>query len=181
MPDPRLDPTDLKILDELQDDGRLTNVALAQRVGLSPTPCLERVRRLERDGAIRGYRAVLDPAQLDAALVVFVEVAIDRTSGEAFRQFADAAKALPEVVECHMVAGGFDYLLKVRVSGMEAYRNFLGRALAEVPHIRETRTYVVMEQVKADDRIAVPASGRKSGQAPGASPKTTPLRKRKQP
>jgi Lrp/AsnC family leucine-responsive transcriptional regulator len=181
MPDPRLDNTDLRILDELQNDGRLTNVELARRVGLSPTPCLERVRRLERDGAIRGYRATLDPAQLDAALVVFVEVAIDRTSRESFERFATAAKALPEVVECHMVAGGFDYLLKVRASDMEAYRQFLGRALSEVPHIRETRTYVVMEQVKADDRIPVRVAKTGKDQAPGASPKTTPLRKRKHP
>lgn len=156
MLDTRLDPIDLQILGELQADGRLTNVELARRVGLSPTPCLERVRRLERDGVIRGYRAELDPAPLDAGLIVFVEVAIDRTSHEAFDRFALAAKALAEVAECHMVAGGFDYLLKVRVSDMQAYRDFLGRALAEVPHIRETRTYVVMEEVKSDGRIPIP-------------------------
>ncbi len=152
----RLDPIDLQILGELQSDGRLTNVELARRVGLSPTPCLERVRRLERDGVIRGYRAELDPVPLDAGLVVFVEVAIDRTSHEAFDRFSQAVKALVEVAECHMVAGGFDYLLKVRVCDMQAYRHFLGRALAEVPHIRETRTYVVMEEVKADGRISIP-------------------------
>jgi Lrp/AsnC family leucine-responsive transcriptional regulator len=157
MLDTRLDPTDLRILGELQADGRLTNVELARRVGLSPTPCLERVRRLERDGMIRGYRAELDPAALDAGLVVFVEVAIDRTSREAFDRFSAAVKALAEVAECHMVAGGFDYLLKVRVRDMQAYRDFLGRALAEVPHIRETRTYVVMEAVKEDGRIPVPS------------------------
>jgi len=86
-------------------------------------------------------------------------VAIDRTSREAFDRFSEAVKALAEVSECHMVAGGFDYLLKVRVSDMQAYRDFLGRALAEVPHIRETRTYVVMEQVKADGRIPIPSRG----------------------
>lgn len=151
----RFDAIDLKILAELQRDGRLTNVELARRVNLSPTPCLERVRRLERDGVIKGYRAVLDAAQLDAALLVFVEVSIDRTSPEAFEQFALNIKAQHEAMECHMVAGGFDYLLKVRVRDMQAYRDFLGRALIEVPHIRETRTYFVMEQVKSDDAIPI--------------------------
>lgn len=149
------DVTDLKILSELQSDGRLTNVELARRVNLSPTPCLERVRRLERDGVIKGYRAELDAARLEAGLLVFVEVSIDRTSPEAFEQFALNIKAQREVMECHMVAGGFDYLLKVRVRDMQAYRDFLGRALIEVPHIRETRTYFVMEEVKSDNAIPI--------------------------
>jgi Lrp/AsnC family transcriptional regulator, leucine-responsive regulatory protein len=153
--DKRFDPIDLKILDELQRNGRLTNVELARRINLSPTPCLERVRRLERDGTILGYRAQLDAVQLDVALLVFVEVSIDRTSPEAFEQFALNIKAQHEVMECHMVAGGFDYLLKVRVRDMQAYRDFLGRALIEVPYIRETRTYFVMEQVKADNAIPI--------------------------
>ncbi|HZH26675.1 MAG TPA: leucine-responsive transcriptional regulator Lrp [Azospirillaceae bacterium] len=153
----RVDRIDLRILDELQRDGRLTNVELARRVGLSPTPCLERVRRLERDGYIRGYQAVLDPHLLDAGLLVFLEVSIDRTSPEAFQAFAAAVAEREEILECHMVAGGFDYLVKVRVRDMQAYREFLGRTLAELPGIRETRTYVVMEEVKAGGRLSVPA------------------------
>jgi Lrp/AsnC family leucine-responsive transcriptional regulator len=154
--DPRIDRIDLRILDELQRDGRLTNVELARRVHLSPTPCIERVRRLERDGFIKGYAAVLEASLLDAGLLVFVEVSIDRTSKEAFEQFAAKIKVLPEVTECHMVAGGFDYLLQARVRDMDAYRDFLGRALLEVPHIRETRSYLVMEQVKAERGIPLP-------------------------
>lgn len=155
--DKRIDQTDLQILDELQRDGRLTNVELARRINLSPTPCLERVRRLERDGFIRGYTAELDAALLDAGLLVFVEVSIDRTSKEAFDEFAEKIKDQPEITECHMVAGGFDYLLKARVRDMDAYRKFLGRALLEVPHIRETRTYFVMEQVKSENRVPIAA------------------------
>lgn len=153
--DGRFDRIDLKILAALQREGRLSNVALASRVGLSPTPCLERVRRLERQGVIAGYVAKLDPVQLGVKMLVFVEVSIDRTSPEAFAQFALKIKAQREVVECHMVAGGFDYLMKVRVRDMQAYRDFLGRTLSEVPYIRETRTYFVMEQVKSDDTVSI--------------------------
>ena len=144
----RLDAIDLRILDELQADGRLSNVALAKAVGLSPTPCAERVRALESAGIIRGYATDLDASQLDLGLTVFVEVAIDRTSQDAFDAFRDAVLAIPQVQECHMVAGGFDYLLKVRVRDMAAYRSFLSDALADVPGIRSTHTYPVMENVK---------------------------------
>ncbi len=152
-----MDSIDLQILDALQHEARITNVDLAKRVGLSPTPCLERVRRLERDGFIQGYRAELDAGRLGAGLLVFLEVSIDRTSPEAFAEFAAKIKAQREVIECHMVAGGFDYLLKVRVRDMEAYRDFLGRTLVDVPHIRETRTYMVMEQVKTGGAIPIKA------------------------
>ncbi len=161
--DPRIDRTDLKIMAELQRDGRLTNVELARRVNLSPTPCIERVRRLERDGFIKGYAAELDAARLDAGLRVFVEVSIDRTTKEAFEQFAAKVKKLPEVTECYMVAGGFDYLLQARVRDMAAYRDFLGRALLEVASIRETRSYLVMEEVKSERAIPLPAKARERG------------------
>ena len=144
----KLDAIDLKILDELQRDGRLSNVALAKMVGLSPTPCTERVRALEASGIIAGYSACLDSARLDLGLLVFIEIAIDRTSQDAFDQFAAAMLRIPQVQECHMVAGGFDYLIKVRVPDMAAYRAFLGEVLAKVPGIRETHTYAVMENVK---------------------------------
>lgn len=154
--DNRIDRTDLRILEELQRDGRLSNAALARRVNLSPTPCLERVKRLERDGFIRGYRAELDPAPVDLGLQVFVTVSIDRTSDEAFSRFATAVRTLPEVLECHMVAGGFDYLLKIRVRDMAKFRELLGRTLSEVPGIRETRSYVVMEEVKRGGSLPLP-------------------------
>jgi len=144
----KLDAIDLRILGELQADGRLSNVALAKAVGLSPTPCAERVRSLESAGVIKGYATDLDAAQLGLGLTVFVEVGIDRTSQDAFDAFRDAVLAIPQVQEGHMVAGGFDYLLKVRVQDMAAYRTFLSEALANVPGIRATRTYPVMESVK---------------------------------
>jgi Lrp/AsnC family leucine-responsive transcriptional regulator len=144
----RLDAIDLKILDALQRDGRISNVALAKTVGLSPTPCAERVRALESSGVIAGYAARLDAQSLDLGLLVFIEIAIDRTSQDAFDQFAAAIMRIPQVQECHMVAGGFDYLVKVRVSDMAAYRAFLGEVLSRVPGIRETHTYAVMERVK---------------------------------
>jgi Lrp/AsnC family leucine-responsive transcriptional regulator len=144
----KLDAIDLKILDELQRDGRLSNVALARSVGLSPTPCTERVRALEAAGIIAGYAARLDAERLDLGLIVFIEIAIDRTSQDAFDQFAAAMTRIPQVQECYMVAGGFDYLVKVRVPDMAAYREFLGEVLSKVPGIRETRSYAVMERVK---------------------------------
>jgi Lrp/AsnC family leucine-responsive transcriptional regulator len=144
----KLDAIDLKILDALQRDGRLSNVALAKMVGLSPTPCTERVRALEASGIIAGYSARLDSARLDLGLLVFIEIAIDRTSQDAFDQFAAAMLRIPQGQECHMVAGGFDYLIKVRVPDMAAYRAFLGEVLSKVPGIRATHSYAVMERVK---------------------------------
>lgn len=144
----RLDAIDLAILEELQRDGRLSNVALAKSVGLSPTPCAERVRALEAAGIIAGYTAILDADRLDLGLLVFIEIAIDRTSEDAFNQFRRAMRGIAQVEECHMVAGGFDYLLKVRVRDMAAYRAFLGEVLSKVSGIRETHTYAVMERVK---------------------------------
>jgi len=144
----KLDAIDLAILDALQDDGRLPNVALAKAVGLSPTPCGERVRALEAAGIIAGYTANLDAEKLDLGLTVFIEVSIERTSEDAFDAFRAAMRAIPQVQECHMVAGGFDYLLKVRVRDMAAYRAFLGEVLSKVPGIRSTHTYAVMERVK---------------------------------
>lgn len=144
----KLDDIDLAILSALQRDGRLPNVALAKEVGLSATPCAERVRALEAAGIIRGYRAELDPERLDLGLLVFIEIGIDRASEDAFATFREAMLAIPQVQECHMVAGGFDYLLKVAVRDMNAYRTFLGDVLSRVPGIRATHTYAVMERVK---------------------------------
>jgi Lrp/AsnC family leucine-responsive transcriptional regulator len=144
----KLDAIDVAILDALQRDGRLSNVALAKAIGLSPTPCAERVRALESAGIIAGYTTNLDAERLDLGLLVFIEIGIDRTSEDAFDQFRSAMLGIAQVQECHMVAGGFDYLLKVRVRDMAAYRAFLGEVLSKVPGIRETHTYAVMENVK---------------------------------
>lgn len=143
-----LDETDLRILRALQADGRITNQALAAQCHLSPAACHERVRRLRDSGVILGFAALLDPKAIDRALLIFVEVQLDRTTGDLFADFAAAARQTPEILECHMVAGGFDYLIKARVADMDAYRSFLGEVLVQMPGVRETRTYAVLEEVK---------------------------------
>jgi Lrp/AsnC family leucine-responsive transcriptional regulator len=151
-----IDATDRRILMELQRDGRITNVALASRCHLSPAACLVRVRGLEQAGYILGYRAVLDPGRLGQAMVVFVEIKLDRTTSDAFKRFASAVAGIPEIVECHMVAGGFDYLIKVRVENMAVYREVLTKVLVELPAVRETHTFAVIEEVKNDPTIRLP-------------------------
>ena len=143
-----LDRLDLRILQALQQDGRTTNLKLAETVALSPTAVLARVQRLTREGYILGYEARLNPLKLGAAMLVFVEVLLDRTTLNVFDQFKAAVQVYPEIMECHMVAGGFDYLLKTRMADMLAYRNFAGTVLWQLPGVRETRTYAVMEEVK---------------------------------
>jgi Lrp/AsnC family leucine-responsive transcriptional regulator len=152
---PDLDRTDRKILALLQEDGRMATVELAERIGLSPTATTERVKRLTRDGLITGYGARLDAALLGRSFLVFVEVLLDKTTPDVFDRFADQVRRTRDVVECHMVAGGFDYLLKVRVADMAAYRRFLGDSLWTIAGVRETRTYTVMEEVKADQGTPV--------------------------
>jgi len=150
-----LDRIDRKILNELQQDGRLPNVELARRVGLSPTPCLERVRKLEQDGFILGYFARVDPNKVGAALLVFVEITLSKTSPEDFDEFSKAVQKADEILECHLVSGSFDFLLKTRVANMAAYRELLGETLLRLPSVRESRTYVVMEEVKQGHFVAV--------------------------
>jgi Lrp/AsnC family transcriptional regulator, leucine-responsive regulatory protein len=151
----KIDKIDRRILALLQADGRLSNLKLAEAVHLSPTAVLERVRRLTRDGYILGYEARLDPAKLGAGLMVFVEVLLDRTVQDVMDTFRASVQVRPEILECHLVAGGFDYLLKTRVADMAAYREFIGSVIWTLPGVRETRTYVVMEEVKNTAAIAV--------------------------
>ena len=145
---PSLDRIDLKILQALQEDGRISNLKLAEMVTLSPTAVLSRVQRLTREGYILGYEARLNPLKLGAGLMVFVEVLLDRTTPNVFEAFKAAVQVRDEIMECHMVAGGFDYLLKTRMNDMTAYREFAGTVLWQLPGVRETRTYAVMEEVK---------------------------------
>jgi Lrp/AsnC family leucine-responsive transcriptional regulator len=147
------DAIDQAILRALQDDGRLAVSAVARLVGLSNTACTERVRNLEASGAITGYTALLSGPALGLGLVAFIEVSLERISTETFDQFRSAVRQIPQIEECHMVAGGFDYLLKVRVADMAEYRRFLGDALARVPGIRQTHSYPVMEEIKAGPRL----------------------------
>jgi Lrp/AsnC family transcriptional regulator, leucine-responsive regulatory protein len=146
---PGLDRIDRRVLAALQADGRITNLELADKVGLSPTATAERVKRLTRDGFIAGYVARLNPDQLQLGLLVFVEIKLDRTIPEVIDTFDAAIAKAPEVLECHLVAGGFDYLVKARVRDMEAYREFHASVLMTLPGVRETRTYPVMNEVKA--------------------------------
>ena len=154
-----MDSSDIRILEILQSDGRITTADLAEKLGLSPTATGDRVRRLARDGIIAGYGARLDPHRLGLDLLVFVEVSLDKTTPEAFERFARAVRLAPEVLECHMVAGGFDYLVKARIADMAAYRRFLGEALLSLPGVRETRTYAVIEEVKVDGPLPLRGVG----------------------
>lgn len=150
-----IDRLDRKILRILQDDGRISNVNLAQRVGLSPTACNERVRKLEREGVIDGYHARINPAKLGANLMVFVEITLTRTSPDAFAEFSAAVRETPEILECHLVAGDFDFLIKARVPDMPSYRKLLGETILTMPGVNESRTYVVMEEIKDDNKVLI--------------------------
>jgi len=150
-----IDRIDRRILQALQQDGRIANVELAERIGLSPTATGERVRRLVREGVIAGFGARLDPHRLGLGLLIFVEVSLDKTTPDVFEKFAAAVQRAPQVLECHMVAGGFDYLVKTRFASMADYRRFLGEGLLSLPGVRETRTYAVMEEVKSDGALPV--------------------------
>lgn len=153
---PELDRTDRRILEQLQDDGRMSNLKLAEAVSLSPTAVLSRVQRLTREGFIERYEARLNPDLLGIGLLVFVEVLLDRTTPSIFEEFRAAVQVYPQILECHLVAGGFDYLLKTRVADMDAYRLFAGNVLWQLPGVRETRTYAVMEEVKNSSKLPIP-------------------------
>ena len=151
-----LDRIDRRILRTLQDDGRISYVDLAAKVGLSTSPCLERVKRLEKEGYIRGYAAQLEPSLLEAGLLVFVEISLNYTSPQIFEEFKRALLTLPEVLECHLVSGDYDYLIKARIANMAAYRQLLGEILQVLPAVRNSRTLVVMEEVKETGRLPIP-------------------------
>ncbi|CAN7431828.1 Lrp/AsnC ligand binding domain-containing protein [Trinickia sp. LjRoot230] len=150
----KLDKLDLHILKVLQEDGRIAMKDLAERVGLTVTPCIERVKRMERDGVITGYYARVDPTQLGAALLVFVEITLDHKSGNMFDQFRREVQKIPEVLECHLVSGEFDYLIKARIGEMADYRKLLGDILLQLPGAVQSKSYVVMEEIK--ETLAIP-------------------------
>lgn len=142
-----LDQIDRRILRALRANARLSMVALGEQVGLSKTPVTARVRRLEEAGYIRGYRAELDAGKLGLEHVAFVEVRLSDTREAALQAFNAAIREIPEVEACHMIAGGFDYLVKVRTSNVRDYRRVLGEKISQLPHIASTSTYVSMESV----------------------------------
>jgi Lrp/AsnC family leucine-responsive transcriptional regulator len=153
--DKSIDRIDRNILVELQRNARLSNVELSKRVGLSPTPCLERVKRLEKENYIKGYQAILNPEKLEAALLVLVEITLTKTSPDVFNDFSEAVHELDVIQECHLVSGDFDFLLKTRVADMAAYRELLGDTLLRLPSVSESRTYVVMEEVKSTNYVPI--------------------------
>ena len=149
-----LDRIDLHILSILQDDGRIVMKDLAERVGLSLTPCIERVKRMERDGVIAGYHARVAPRALGLQILVFGEITLRQKSGEAFERFRRAMLAIPEVMECHLVSGDFDYLIKARIAEMTEYRRLLGEIL-HVADGGQSKSYVVMEEVKETLAVSI--------------------------
>jgi len=145
---PELDRIDRKILDILQREGRIPMTELAQQIGLSTSPCAERVKRMERDGVITGYHARVQPKALGNNLLVFIEITLASKSAEVFDRVRHELLHVPDVQECHLVSGSFDYLVKARLGGMEEYRNLLGDILKKLPVTAQSHSYVVMEEVK---------------------------------
>jgi len=147
-----LDRVDMAILKNLQSDGRITNVELAQKVNLSASPCLDRVKRLEAGGYIKHYGAFLSAAKLNYGMTAFIQVTLDRTTADVFKLFKVEVVKIKEIVECHLVAGGYDYLLKIRFADIESYRLILEK-VAGLPAISQTHTYMVTEHIKEDSGV----------------------------
>jgi Lrp/AsnC family transcriptional regulator, leucine-responsive regulatory protein len=150
-----LDRIDIKLLRELQKNARASLSELAEKVGLSITPCGERIKRLERDHFISGYHARLNPHALGQSLLVFVEIKLAAKSGQMFEDFKKEVRKLPNVLECHLVSGDFDYLIKARIPEMTAYRRLLGDMLLSLPGARESRSYIVMEEIKESLELTI--------------------------
>lgn len=157
-----LDRLDRRILTLLQGDGRMSMKDLAEAVGLTITPCIERVKRLERDGVIMGYYARLNPALLGSALLVFVEISLGNKAGNMFDKFRREVLRIPEVLECHLVSGDFDYLIKARIREIAEYRRLLGDILLQLPGAAQSKSYVVMEEIK--ETLEVMVEGRDAPQ-----------------
>lgn len=145
-----VDRLDHKILDILSSEGRISITALAARIGLSKTPCQMRVKRLEETGVITGYRALLDPVRLGIDHIAFVEVKLHDTRESALRDFNRAVINSRHIEQCHMIAGSYDYLLKVRTRNISDYRQILAEVISSLPHVANTSTFVSMEAVKDD-------------------------------
>jgi Lrp/AsnC family transcriptional regulator, leucine-responsive regulatory protein len=151
-----LSKIDRNILRILQRDGRISYTDLAREVGLSVTPCIERVKRLERSGYIQGYTAKLNPDLLNAGLVVFVQIRLNHTSQKNFEEFRRSVLDLEDVQSCYLVSGNYDYLLKARVADMAAYRELLGSRILKLPAVQESTSYVVMEELKETMQLSIP-------------------------
>jgi len=151
-----IDRIDRKILDALQREGRLPMTELAQRIGLTTSPCTERVKRLEREGVIEGYHARVNPEALGRTLLVYVELTLSSKSTQIFDPVRQALLLEPRVLECHLISGSFDYLVKVRLTAMREYRELLGHILRQIPVPAQSNSYVVMEEIKENGPLTVP-------------------------
>jgi len=149
-----IDKIDAKILRVLQSDARISNVALAECVHLSSTAVFDRVKRLVRSGVILGFEARLDPMKVGMGLTMLIEVSLERSDNAVLSHFAEAVRQRPEILECHLVAGSYDYLLKARVASMAAYRDSVADVIRSLPYVRESRSYAVVEEVK--NSVALP-------------------------
>ena len=152
-----LDNIDNNILRILQNDGRNSILNLAERVGLTKTPCLTRLRRLEKTGYIDGYQARINPHKVDQSYLVYVQIKLENTTSQTLRNFNQAARATPDIMSCHMLSGGYDYLLKIRTRDMASYRELLGDVIASLPGVLTTASFPVMEEVM--DRTTIRISG----------------------
>ena len=155
----KIDRIDREILRQLQKHGRLPVVELANRVNLTKTPCAQRVRRLEEAGIILGYQANLNPEKMNAGHILVVQVTLDKTSEDALERFNEAVRKIPEVQSCFMVAGNFDYLIKVRTHDINHYRAVLAAKIGQLPHVHQTHSFVAMEVVKDEITVPVPNEG----------------------
>ena len=148
-----LDRIDIKILDILQKDGKISNIKLAEAVNLSATAALARVQKLTVEGYILGFEAKLNPNLLQANFVVFVEILLDKTTPNVLEEFSEAVFEYPEIMACHMISGGFDFLVKICCANMEEFRRISGQVLWQLPGVKETRSYPVMEVIKDSSQI----------------------------
>jgi Lrp/AsnC family leucine-responsive transcriptional regulator len=148
----QIDQFDRKIIDLLARDGRMTMTDLAKHIGLSKTPCQVRVKRLMEEGYILGFRAIINPSKLGLDHIAFAEVKLSDTREQALEDFNRAVRLVPEVEECHMIAGNFDYLLKVRTADIRRYRIVLGEKISSLPHVASTSTFVAMQSVREASR-----------------------------
>jgi DNA-binding Lrp family transcriptional regulator len=157
-----IDSTDIRILKQLQGDGRLTNVELATRVNLSPSPCLARVRALERAGVISRYVALVDPATVGLGLSVFIQISLDRQTGTAIELFEGTVRRYPEVVECYLMTGDSDYLLRVVVPDVQTLKEFILNGLSSIDCVASIRSSFALKQVKYDTALPLPSPAAKS-------------------
>ena len=151
----KLDDIDKKILDILQDNGRITNADLASQIGLSPPPMLERVKKLERNGVIRKYVALVDPQKVGKSIIVFASVTLARHRIKSIDQVREEFRNCPEILECYSITGEEDYLLKVAVKDIADYENFMFHRLAKIPAISRIKSFVVLSTVKYDTKITI--------------------------